>query len=140
VSNDIAEWARQAGTERRAALDRDSVRDAKAAEARLAVIFDATSQNLWKVLSVGIQIAVDHYNRGGREAATELTRPETRETTMTKKWRELYDQIPADRRARIDAQVARDLAEMPLNELRRARELSQVRLAEALETTHGSLR
>lgn len=36
---------------------------------------------------------------------------QTTETTMTKKWRDLYDKMPADRRARIEAQVAKDLAE-----------------------------
>jgi transcriptional regulator with XRE-family HTH domain len=51
---------------------------------------------------------------------------------MATKWRALYDQIPADRRARIEQQVAKDLAEMPLQELRRARDLSQVRIAETL--------
>lgn len=54
---------------------------------------------------------------------------------MAKKWRELYSKIPAERRARIEAQVAKDLAEMPLQELRRARALSQVRIAEILGMT-----
>jgi transcriptional regulator with XRE-family HTH domain len=54
---------------------------------------------------------------------------------MAKKWRDLYNRIPADRRARIEAQVAKDLAEMPLQELRRARELSQARIAEILDMT-----
>jgi len=50
---------------------------------------------------------------------------------MAKKWRDLYSKMPATRRAAIEAQVAKDLAEMPLQELRRARELSQVRIAES---------
>jgi transcriptional regulator with XRE-family HTH domain len=54
---------------------------------------------------------------------------------MAKKWRELYNKIPAERRARIEAQVAKDLAEMPLQELRRARDLSQARIAEILDMT-----
>ena len=54
---------------------------------------------------------------------------------MAKKWRDLHNGIPADRRARIEAQVAKDLAEMPLQELRRARELSHVRIAETLGMT-----
>jgi predicted transcriptional regulator len=37
-----------------------------------------------------------------------------------------------ERRARIDAEVEKTLAEMPLQELRNARGLSQVMLAEAL--------
>ena len=44
---------------------------------------------------------------------------------MAKKWRDLYATIPPDRRARIEADVARELAEMPLAEVRRARELAQ---------------
>jgi DNA-binding transcriptional regulator YiaG len=61
-------------------------------------------------------------------------------TTMAmKKWRDLYDRIPADRRARIEAQVAKDLAEMPLNELRRARELSQTQLAKAMDTAQSEV-
>lgn len=51
---------------------------------------------------------------------------------MAKKWRDLYDALPPDRRAKIEAQVARDLREMPLRDLRKARQLSQVRLAELL--------
>ena len=51
---------------------------------------------------------------------------------VTKKWRELYNQIPAERRAKIEAELAKELDEMPLRELRRAREYSQARLAETL--------
>jgi predicted XRE-type DNA-binding protein len=51
---------------------------------------------------------------------------------VAKKWRELYDKTPANRRARIETRVAATLAEMPLQELRRARDLSQVRLVETL--------
>ena len=40
-----------------------------------------------------------------------------------------------ERRARVDARVRAALEEMPLQELRRARELSQSRLAELLEMT-----
>lgn len=57
----------------------------------------------------------------------------------TTKWRDLYDKLPAERRAKIEAQVAKDLAEMPLKELRRARELSQVRIAEILEMTQSEI-
>ena len=57
----------------------------------------------------------------------------------TKKWRDLYDRTPADRRARIEAQVAKDLADMPLNELRRARELSQTQLAKVMGTAQSEV-
>ncbi len=56
-----------------------------------------------------------------------------------KKWRDLYDRIPADRRARIETQVAKDLAEMPLNELRRARALSQTQLAKVMDTAQSEV-
>jgi DNA-binding transcriptional regulator YiaG len=52
--------------------------------------------------------------------------------TKRKKWSTLYDKLPAERRRRIDAEANRQLAELPLQELRRARELSQQSLAEAL--------
>ncbi len=58
---------------------------------------------------------------------------------MAKKWRELYEKLPAERRAQIEKEVARDLAEMPLQELRRAREMSQTRLAEVLGTTQPEI-
>ena len=57
----------------------------------------------------------------------------------TTKWRELYNALPADRRAKIEAQVAKDLDEMPLKALRRARDLSQERLAEVLEMTQSEV-
>ena len=58
---------------------------------------------------------------------------------MAKKWRELYNKLPAESRARIEAQVAKDLTEMPLQELRRARALSQARLAETLGMTQPEI-
>ena len=51
---------------------------------------------------------------------------------MTKKWRDLYNRLPAERRATIEASAAAMQREMPLHELRRARELSQQTLAELL--------
>ena len=51
---------------------------------------------------------------------------------MAKKFAELEAKISPERRARIDEEVKKALAEMPLNELRNARGLSQHMLAEAL--------
>jgi len=51
---------------------------------------------------------------------------------MAKKFAELRAQISSERRARIDEEVKKAMAEMPLNELRNARGLSQKMLAEAL--------
>ena len=54
---------------------------------------------------------------------------------MARKYSELRAKMAPDRRARVDARVKAAIAEMPLNELRRARQLSQVRIAEIMETT-----
>ena len=51
---------------------------------------------------------------------------------MAKKFAELRAKISPERRARIDEKVKQALAEMPLNELRTARGLSQQMLAEAM--------
>ena len=51
---------------------------------------------------------------------------------MAKKFSELREKMSPERRARIDEKVKETLAEMPLQELRNARGLSQKVLAEAL--------
>jgi predicted XRE-type DNA-binding protein len=51
---------------------------------------------------------------------------------MTKNFSELRVKMSPERRARNDAAIKAALAEMPLNELRNARGLSQQMLAEAL--------
>ena len=51
---------------------------------------------------------------------------------MTHKFSELEAKMDPKRRARIEQEVKKALAEMPLNELRNARGLSQKMLAEAL--------
>ena len=51
---------------------------------------------------------------------------------MAKKFSELRAKMSPERRARNEAAVKAELAEMPLNELRNARGLSQKMLAEAL--------
>ena len=51
---------------------------------------------------------------------------------MAKKFFELREKMSPERRARIDEKVKETLAEMPLQELRNARGLSQKVLAEAL--------
>jgi transcriptional regulator with XRE-family HTH domain len=58
---------------------------------------------------------------------------------MAKKWRDLYNKLPADARAEIEARVAATLKEMPLQDLRRARQLSQVRLAETLDVAQSEV-
>lgn len=49
-----------------------------------------------------------------------------------KKWNELRDKIPAERREITDERVALALKEMPLHRLREARRLTQKQLAEAM--------
>ena len=51
---------------------------------------------------------------------------------MAKKFSELVAKMNPERRAKIDNEVKKTLAEMPLQELRNARGLSQQMLAEAL--------
>jgi len=51
---------------------------------------------------------------------------------MARKFAELEAKMSPERRAKVDAEVKKALAEMPLNELRNARGLSQKMLAEAL--------
>jgi predicted transcriptional regulator len=51
---------------------------------------------------------------------------------MTKKFSKLESKMSPERRAKIAQEVKEALAEMPLNELRNARGLSQQMLAEAL--------
>jgi transcriptional regulator with XRE-family HTH domain len=58
---------------------------------------------------------------------------------MANKWRDLIAGLPAERRVKIKHGTARLLAEMPLQELRRARELSQQQLAETLGEKQPSI-
>ncbi|MCL2793513.1 MAG: helix-turn-helix domain-containing protein [Spirochaetaceae bacterium] len=51
---------------------------------------------------------------------------------MAKKFSELKEKMNPERRVKIEEKVKATLAEMPLNELRNARGLSQKMLAEAL--------
>src|SRR5215469_6534023 len=51
---------------------------------------------------------------------------------MAKKFSELLEKMSPARRARIDKEVKKTLAEMPLKDLRNARGLSQKMLADAL--------
>ncbi len=58
---------------------------------------------------------------------------------MAKKWRDLYNQMPAEARAEIERDVARISAELPLYKIRRARALTQVQLAEEMDATQGEI-
>ena len=58
---------------------------------------------------------------------------------MARKYSELREQMDPARRARVEAKVQAAIADMPLSELRRARDLSQTRLAEILETSQSEV-
>ena len=58
---------------------------------------------------------------------------------MAKKFADLRDQMSPESRARAEAKTQALLAEMPLNELRRARGLSQKMLAEMLHVQQPSI-
>ncbi len=58
---------------------------------------------------------------------------------MAKKFSELRDKMSPERRAAVEFRVQEALAEMPLSDLRRARDYTQVTLAKAMETTQGEV-
>jgi DNA-binding Xre family transcriptional regulator len=57
----------------------------------------------------------------------------------TRKFRDLLQAMPADRRQKIANRVQGTLASMPLDELRKARQMTQVKLAEALGVNQGEV-
>lgn len=58
---------------------------------------------------------------------------------MPRKFHELLDAMPQERRTRVNARADAMLAEMRLRELRRARDLSQADLADHLKTDQGNV-
>ena len=58
---------------------------------------------------------------------------------MTRKFQELRDRMSPERRARVEARVKQAIAEMPLQELRRAREFTQATLAETMGIAQGDV-
>lgn len=58
---------------------------------------------------------------------------------MAKRFSHLREKLPPERQARAKARADAILASMPLQELRRARELSQQTLAKAMDTTQGEI-
>ncbi len=57
----------------------------------------------------------------------------------TRNFKELLDRIPAARRRKVERRVASTLASMPLDELRKARQMTQVKLAETLGVNQGEV-
>jgi hypothetical protein len=58
---------------------------------------------------------------------------------MARKFQELRDRMSPERRARVEARVREAIKEMPLNELRRARDMTQVTLAHAMGLSQGDI-
>ena len=58
---------------------------------------------------------------------------------MAKTWKEIRKNLAPEREARIAAKVGADLARMPLSEIRRARALTQTRMAELLRIDQGAV-
>jgi transcriptional regulator with XRE-family HTH domain len=58
---------------------------------------------------------------------------------MARKFRSLYDKMPATSRTRVEARVEGALIEMPLHDLREARQLTQQQLAEHLKSGQAAV-
>jgi predicted XRE-type DNA-binding protein len=58
---------------------------------------------------------------------------------MARNFDELRAKMPPDSQARVAARVKKELAMMPLHQLRQAREMTQTRLAEVLEMDQGNI-
>jgi DNA-binding XRE family transcriptional regulator len=57
----------------------------------------------------------------------------------TRKFRELVESMPAERQHRIAKRVKESLASMPLEEIRKARQMTQAKLAETLGVNQGEV-
>jgi DNA-binding XRE family transcriptional regulator len=58
---------------------------------------------------------------------------------MANKWKEVRKSLTPEREARIKTRVEAEFARMPLAEVRKAREMTQVRLAELLKVNQGAI-
>jgi predicted XRE-type DNA-binding protein len=58
---------------------------------------------------------------------------------MARNFRELEAKMSPERRARVAARVKEELAQMPLHQIRNARQMTQTRLAELLEMDQGNV-
>ncbi len=57
----------------------------------------------------------------------------------TRKFRELMQTMPPERQRRIANRVRQSLAAMPLDEIRKARQMTQAKLAETLGVNQGEI-
>jgi DNA-binding XRE family transcriptional regulator len=60
-------------------------------------------------------------------------------TTKSNRWKDVRRQLAPEREARVKALVDLELSRLPLAELRKARELTQVKLAEVLQVNQGAV-
>ena len=58
---------------------------------------------------------------------------------MARNFKELQAKMSPERRTRVEARVVKAIAEMPLDQLRSARQMTQTRLAELLNVDQGSV-
>jgi predicted XRE-type DNA-binding protein len=58
----------------------------------------------------------------------------------TRNFRELQEAMPPDRRRRIESRFQKGLAAMPLDQLRKAQQMTQLQLAEILGVNQGEVR
>lgn len=57
----------------------------------------------------------------------------------TRKFRELVDAMPVERQQKVADRVRQSLASMPLEEIRKARQMTQSKLAETLGVNQGEV-
>src|SRR5262245_1695557 len=57
----------------------------------------------------------------------------------TRKFRELVQAMPPERRQKIANRIRQSLASMPLEEVRKARQMTQAKLAEVLGVNQGEI-
>jgi len=57
----------------------------------------------------------------------------------TRKFRELLEAMPAERRQRIEKRFQDSIAAMPLDQLRKEREMTQLQVAQILDVNQGEI-
>ncbi len=57
----------------------------------------------------------------------------------SRKFRELIDAVPAHRRQKIAQRVRKTIVAMPFQELRKARQMTQIKLAQSLGVNQGEV-
>lgn len=93
---------------------------------------DKTGDDRWyeRVVPIADRIYDEH-----------LKRTSEREVRIVpaRKFKELLDAMPVERRDKVERRVRATIAAMPLDELRRARQMTQTKLAETLGVNQGEV-